>query len=186
MRMPKRVDLMIDMETLGTHPGSAILSIAAVPFDSTATAAMASISTFYEKISPRDPVLSKDPETVKWWDAQDTTAKVEAFSGIKSLHQVLVEFSWYFQSLGPAENIYIWGKGADFDPVLLAAAYDKCDLLVPWKFRNVRCFRTLEALFLRVTHVFEGVRHNALADAVNQARHAEKIFEYKTKLELDW
>jgi len=110
-----------------------------------------------------------------WWAMQDPEVRNEAFSGTKSLEVVLQEISDYLASFKC--DPVIWGKGSDFDNVLLAEAYDRCDIKLPWNFRNNRCFRTLTAIF--PYHSFDKIntkKHSALEDAKHQAEWAESIF----------
>ena len=183
MSNTQAIDVMLDLETLGTHPGDVILSVGAVPFNYSCgnTDKPFPLPECYEKISIADSITNRlniDPDTAAWWAKQDPAVRDEAFSGIVGVRDVLSGFAGYLRELGDIDSIYIWGKGADFDPIMLAAAYDALQLQLPWKFRNVRCFRTLAALFPQVTHEYIGTKHSAIDDARNQARHAEKIFQH--------
>jgi DNA polymerase III epsilon subunit-like protein len=171
MKEPKRViDVMLDLETVGVSAGCGILSIGAVTFDLE--------KQFHEKISPEScrGVLKESLETLRWWNTQPREIKDDAFSGTKGLTFVLLEFSEWFRSLGPVEDTYIWGNGADFDLPILQAAYETIGREKPWKGYNGRCYRTLKNLLPHVKpQVKNAVRHNALEDAKYQARHAVQL-----------
>ena len=93
----QETNIMLDMETLGTRPGCAILSIAAVPFSS-----QYDLEPFYLKISATsctDAGLHVDDATVAWWNKQSPEAYREAFSGKLELRAVLSEFADYCNHL---------------------------------------------------------------------------------------
>lgn len=168
---------MVDLETLSTKPNAAILSIGAVPF-------MPFIQEckFYEKVAPASPLLNPpdclfdiSQNTLAWWNKQPQHVRLEAYSGTKSISEVLTEFTSWLYSFN--KEIILWGNGADFDNVILTNAYNVFDVKPPWKFYNNRCFRTLKNISGVNAPVFEGDKHNALADAIHQARWASDIFE---------
>src|SRR4051812_3766510 len=66
-RRPTMQDIMIDLETLGTLPGSVILSIGAVAFDELSVAPGAGFYKVISTISCESCGLTKDEATEKWW-----------------------------------------------------------------------------------------------------------------------
>ena len=44
-----------------------------------------------------------------------------------------------------------------------------------WPYRNNRCYRTLKGLLPAIELERSGTHHNALDDAITQARHLQKI-----------
>lgn len=170
--------IMLDLETLGTAPGSAILAIGAVRFGSGLI-----LSEFYEKISLVNAVacgLKMDPETILWWLQQSEESRAEFAKPGRSLSHVLEDFThWCHRILDIAipqnGEIEMWGNGAAFDNVLLSAAYDRVGLNRPWKYSNDRCYRTVKNLYPDVEIVRDGTHHNALDDARSQAMHLMKM-----------
>ena len=69
----------------------------------------------------------------------------------------------------------MWGNGAAFDNVILAVAYKRAWLPVPWSYKNDRCYRTVAALAPEVARPEVGERHNAADDAEAQARHLIEV-----------
>lgn len=172
------IDIMIDLETMGVSAGCPVLSIGAVSLNET--------HQFYEKVSLESCIaygLKVNPDTAAWWQKQGEVAKHEAFSGTKELHVVLGEFADWFRNVERIEgDAFIWGNGADFDLPILAAAYEAVGMKKPWKPFNGRCYRTIKnwAQFKRITPPpFEGTKHNALSDAILQARHLLKILRFE-------
>jgi DNA polymerase III epsilon subunit-like protein len=161
--------VMCDIESLGTRPGSAILSIGAVQFTDDGIT-----SEFYQRIdlkSCTDYGLTIDPDTVLWWFKQADEARLEIVKPGNALDQVLGDFGDWLGS-DPAE---IWGNGASFDNALLAAAYHAIGRKLPWKYSADRCYRTIKALHPQNPFVRTGTLHNALDDARTQARHLLQI-----------
>lgn len=170
------INVMVDLETVGTSSYSGILAIGAIPFNCPQP-----LETFYEKASFQSLELAGfniDKATLDWWSKQPQAARVEAFSGTKDIELVLHDFASYLSALKETTGceIVLWGNGSDFDNALLTDAYDKFGIKLPWKYTNNRCFRTLKNLFSHIKHEFVGMKHNALEDARNQAIHATKIF----------
>lgn len=166
------IDVMLDLETTGTKAGCCILAIGACSFSQE--------FTFYEKInleSCKIAGLRNEIETLKWWEKQTKEARDEAFSGTKDLITVLGQFSDFLRLLpATAKTTFVWGNGADFDLPILQAAYAKAGMKTPWEPFNGRCYRTLKNLYKTIEmRKFEGLKHNALADAKNQAMHAREI-----------
>ena len=168
------IDVMIDIETLGTTPGCAILAIAAVPFNSHTP-----LEYFYEKISQESCLhlgLFIDTKTVDWWAHQSGEAREEAFSGVNLIVPTLVSLSEYLKTLD--SSVRVWGNGASFDVPILEAAYSKAEMEPPWKYYNSLCYRTLKNLFKALPYIPPKIKHNALEDAKAQAAHAERIFRF--------
>lgn len=176
-------DLMVDLETLGKSAGCQILSIGACFFNRTAEGSEAIGKKFYAVCRTRGEAQGKlglrvDESTMRWWEQQSaesrTVLKLSKLASALDLSEALLEFSAY---MGTASGIKVWGCGSDFDCSILYAAYDACKLQLPWSFWNSRCYRTLKSeLKLVVEAKREGVYHNALDDAVHQAKHAAAIF----------
>ena len=173
---------MLDLETLGTTPDSAILAIGAVIFDPlTKTCG----PEFYQvvDITSSSRFGKMDPETIKWWMAQGREARnVFSDSNAVLLEEALQLFSWFVATNGGHE-LRVWGNGAGFDNVILTYAYRACGLTPPWNFRFDRDVRTIVELGIEVLGInpkknqtTRGVAHNALDDAKFQARYVSNIY----------
>jgi exodeoxyribonuclease VIII len=179
-------NVMIDLETLGTTPGSIIISIGACFFSTDGGPCGAMFHDVVNVASSCTYGLRGEEGTIKWWGEQSHDARKvyhDAMYGHgNDLKQVLEGFNSFLIAQGPGDglkNVKVWGNGAAFDNAILAAAYKAAGLTYPFAFWNDRCFRTLKALGkdLGVSEPpFQGVRHNALDDAVHQANWALAIF----------
>lgn len=170
-------DVMVDLETLGTTPGSVVLSIGAVAFNKQEVFD----HTFYAEINT-DSSYSYDmtscPKTLKWWDEQGADArKTLSNCNEGSVDELDVVLTGFKRFLAVNPDVRFWGNGAAFDNVILAAAYEATGIKLPWKFWNDRCYRTLKGLYPNVPLQRTGTHHNALDDAITQAKHAVAIFQ---------
>lgn len=172
----KRVQIMLDLETLGTTPGSIVWEIGG------AVIVNAEIAAFFHLLIDVNDAgecgLQIDAETLGWWMEQEDAAIAnlkKALTGAgEPLRMAMEKLSNWIaeicQSYGDPHPL-IWGNGANFDPVLLGACFEVLKMPVPWDGRDVRCYRTLKNLLPMVKVEREGVAHRADDDARHQARH---------------
>jgi hypothetical protein len=159
--------VMLDLETLGTRPGSVILSIGAVFFDLDGKTG----ETFYRNIDPQtclDVGLTVDPQTKAWWMRQSDAARDALKIDRKSLAEVARDFASFFRAGGE----FVWAQGATFDPPLWEAAGLAVGRSAPWRFWNARDTRTVYDIcgFDYKSMPREGVFHNALDDCLTQVK----------------
>lgn len=176
------VNVMLDLETLGTRPGCAILAIGAVRFGP--ELANGTQNPFYQVVSTPSCThhygLHIDPATLRWWEMQRSEARdviKEAKACKIGLKTALANFTDYLAGMGGVDSISLWGNGSDFDISILAACYHACDMPLPWRFWNNRCFRTLRNLAGMKKKPAALVKHHALEDAVDQAVEAVEILK---------
>jgi hypothetical protein len=170
---------MLDLETLGTRPGCAILSIGAVRFDPSLPHGIA--DAFHVVVNTASCTqrygLTVDQGTLDWWACQSDEARAllaEAKASRVGLAAGLGDFTAYVQRQGSERDIRLWGNGADFDPVILRACYEACGIKWPWRY-GARCFRTLRELAGLPKKQAALIKHDALADATAQAKEAVEI-----------
>ncbi len=134
--------IMVDTETFGTHPGSALRSIGACVFDP-ATGEIG--ARFYANIDPNSceaAGLVVDPKTAEWWASQPREAQEALQSAQKPLAAGLEAFSGFYAAQG---GDALWCHGAGFDEPILRVAYRAVGLTPPWHYRAPRDTRTLFA-----------------------------------------
>lgn len=181
--------VMVDLETLGSNSFSVILSIGAVKFDMNADPdADDAYDTFHAYVDPGSCVahgLQMDTSTVMWWLAQSKESQeyqtkaqrvslpdaLEAFSAWIGMPKESDKRSEWMKTEAPK----VWGNGATFDNVILSNAYRACGMEQPWPFWGDRCYRTLKGLVPELKIERLGTHHNALHDAMSQARHLQKL-----------
>lgn len=176
--------LMIDLETLGTVPGCAILSIGAVYFDDKGQLG----DEFYKVIHRRSCIeagLHEDPNTISWWSRQSVEAcqvlRDAELDGQHSLAKVLSEFSDFCKR---DTKVKAWGNGADFDNAILNVAYRAVNVKPGYTAYNGRCYRTVKNLCGGPALERVGTYHNALDDAKSQAHHMMGLM--KVHPNLNW
>lgn len=162
-------DVMIDLETMGNRPGCAIRSIGACAFDPVSGATWRHFKVNIEPDSCARLELHEDPDTRAWWANQSAEAQaafeVDPVSIESAFYQLIKAFPWL-------KSTRVWCHGANFDDPILKVAFHRAvgDHCVPWSFYNVRCTRTLYALAGIKPDRSVGVHHDALDDAIAQAK----------------
>lgn len=156
--------VMIDIETLGIEPGAAILSIGACTFDTDGVGETVHVSVDLE--SCQDRGLEIDADTLQWWLEQDDAAR-EILTGGVPLATALAELREFLETHAYDE---LWANSPKFDMEHLETAYDALDWPTPWVFYELRDVRTVQALPGAVERDQDGTEHDALDDAVHQAR----------------
>lgn len=184
MFSPDAIHVALDLETLGTTPGSVILQIGAQAF--TASESILGIQTmcdiYIDSLISYSAGFHKSPDTVDWWNNQNPETRRCVFSGTTAPYQALMEFNTYMKGLGDKRSVYLWGNSNRFDCGLLEAYYRHYGQEIPWDFRNERDFRTLTALY---PHLYASAKmqytneeqHNGYWDA----RWESCIIEYILK-----
>ena len=156
------MDIMIDIETVGTGPDACILTIAAQTFDPNALGYLP--QDYYARVDiDSQPNREVDDATVEWWATQSEEAQDEAFGeeGRIPLKQALEELS----KLCFHCNL-TWANGTTFDMVILENAYKQEQLPLPWRFWNVRDARTVYSLYPDLPK--PKASHHALEDCKRQ------------------
>lgn len=163
--------IMVDIETLGTRPGSAIISIGMVAFDGSAITASQGWA-----LDSADWIGDIDPSTVKWWTEQSQAAREYSFNGKLRAMDIVHQISDFVNRYGSDE---CWANDPDFDVVLLKSWWHKLSerSMLPGRFpiayRTCRSYRTIcaEARRLGISiPAYSGTAHNPVDDAANQAR----------------
>ena len=170
---------MVDLETLSTENNAVIVSIGIALFDEENV-----VKQFYLPIDLSsydyfmEGVFHISTSTVLWWMKQsDEARKVFSDSRAESIKTALPAVKAFLETHATS-GVKVWGNGSDFDNVILANAYKACEMKLPWKYYNNRCYRTVKDLCPGVPIIREGTHHNALDDAVNQAKHLIELNKY--------
>lgn len=166
--------IMLDLETMGTGPNAAIVAIGAVEFELTKAGGQLGDS-FYQCISLESAMSSGgqvDGSTVLWWLTQSDAARAMFAQPAIDHGNALAGFSKWMAQRGEPKNLRVWGNGASFDNVILASAYRRAELQLPWNSFNDRCYRTVKSMHPAAPTIQRtGTHHNAKDDAINQANH---------------
>ncbi|CTQ15092.1 Exodeoxyribonuclease VIII [Klebsiella variicola] len=180
------VHVMVDLETMGKKHNAPIVAIGAVVFDP-ATGSIG--ESFYKVVCLESSVnwgAVIDPSTVIWWLKQSSEARSAIVNDDAiPLQDALLQFREFVSDnvAGGSKKAQVWGNGASFDNSILRSSYDCIAEDYPWEYWNDRDVRTMvelgQAIIFdpKTTIPFEGSRHNALADAIHQARYVSAIWQ---------
>ncbi|HCM5865916.1 TPA: 3'-5' exoribonuclease [Klebsiella pneumoniae] len=180
------VHVMVDLETMGKKHNAPIVAIGAVVFDP-ATGSIG--ESFYKVVCLESSVnwgAVIDPSTVIWWLKQSSEARSAIVNDDAiPLLDALLQFREFISDnvAGGSKKAQVWGNGASFDNSILRSSYDCIAEDYPWEYWNDRDVRTMVELGQAIsfdpktTIPFEGSRHNALADAIHQARYVSAIWQ---------
>lgn len=174
-------DVMLDLETLGTKPGSAVIAIGAVFFNRE----KAHIGPTYHQAIDIASVLQYgfgvDGDTLKWWLGQGDDARQALLDDTEKLVPTLMDFAHFVTDDidgGVEEEVKVWGNSAAFDNVLLRTMYEGLNLRAPWQWWNDRCYRTLKKERdpkMELAPKRTGTHHHARDDALFQTYHLLNI-----------
>lgn len=162
---------MLDLETLGTKADTAVLSIGLVLFNREKILGekyiVPSLSVQLKKAG-----RAVDASTLTWWMQQETAAKQvfkESNASILTISGAVSDMLTFINGVTRDPNLLVWSNGAGFDVPIIEHMIHSVNLEAPWKFWNIRCYRTLKCLYDIEKEALKGVKHNALDDARFQA-----------------
>lgn len=164
-----RLNLMIDLETLGTGHRSVVTQLGWATFDLEGREEGPILHGCYT-LDPQqqlDMGRKADWSTIAWWLNQSQDARDAMREGpCRPLGAVLSSF----RGQHDWEKVEgVWGHGATFDITLLESLHADMGLKAPWGFREVRDTRTLFAFAPAVEWPTNPVKHDAEKDAIAQA-----------------
>lgn len=169
----KSVDLMIDLETLGTDPDCVVLSIGACVFDFQKKKIVDKFYIVLDTEDQKNCFRTVDQNTLKWWSQQSNQAKKVFTEPKEEVREALDQFVQFILRNGTISQIKPWGNGSTFDISILESLFKDYEVKVPWLFYNVMDLRTFVRFQGKGDKVpkLEGVNHHALDDAINQANY---------------
>jgi len=177
-----RLDIVLDLETLGTSNSPVITQIGAVAFDIKTGKKVREFMLNVTIDSCLKAGLKPDGSTIKWWMTQSKEVRDEVFNSdqVVTISKALNAFRDWVTTLsasvdGGKKNVYLWGNGILADNTWIKGANEALNIPEYLSYQNHRDVRTL--LDLASTHIgesksiitkqitSEGSHHNALADA---------------------
>lgn len=159
-----KIPFMVDIETYDVTPSSVILSIGGYLIHPDTE--INPQDTFYVELSTATQFeRTASQSTIDWWADQEAAGMPCPRHGVVSLRGGLQMFADWLTSY-QCQPI-IWCKGTDFDTAILSNAFKQSGIPVPWRYSDVRDFRTALKMFTQNTSGKPS--HNALDDARVQA-----------------
>jgi len=178
MSEPTRV--MVDIETLGTDPGAAILSVGAVTFGRDGVGETFAASVDLESCQAYG--LDIDAATLSWWLRRDADQR-EVLHGGDDLDDVLAAFVRWYRARNADQ---LWANSPIFDVAILDHACARVDVTPPWSYWELRDYRTLSNIGLAADLDREGgTEHDALDDARYQARVAAATLDRLARVDAE-
>lgn len=182
----KYTDVMLDLETVGIVPGSALIQIAAVPFN--INTGKISTNVFNMSINLQkqlDEGFTYNQSTLDWWEKENLNLFKELSNSKNFYVNVGIEFQKWYNNLENKNELRLWGNSNRFDIGILHGWYIKSigDKFNPfwntWNERDVRTIASIDPV-IKNTFKFIGIRHNAIDDCKHQIRYMRKILrKYK-------
>ena len=183
---PPAVMVMVDLETLGTEPGCAVVAIGAVQFALQGPGPIIR-SEFKRTVTLTSCAragLTINAPTLEWWLTQPYEAITSTFAGERTdVWSACKDFTRWVRELGaPDAPLQLWAKPPQFDQKILEAACAAVGTPVPWGHRDWRDLRTLEDVAAQAGYKLPDTQpalaHDALEDARAQAYNAAKRLLY--------
>lgn len=177
--------VMVDLETMGNNPNAPIVSIGAVFFNPVTCELGPEFYTPVALQSEIDNGAKPDADTILWWLKQDQAVREAIWSaGAVHINTALANLRTFITSYSPdCRFTKVWGNGANFDNVILRQSFERAQIPCPWMFWNDCDVRTMVMLGRELGFdpkrdmPFDGVLHNALADARHQAKYVSAIWQ---------
>lgn len=171
------MDVMVDIECMALTEDAAVIQIAAVQFEPVLGGKVVICDSFNTGIKLVGQARYVDPDTLLWWLTQGERARgvmMDCLGNGIGLEQALMLFhSWYEQR----KPRCVWSHGAAYDIPVLQNAYRQYGQEPPWGYRDVRDTRTLfMALKDPDIDLPENLAHDAIQDAVHQAKCVQRAF----------
>lgn len=166
------MDLMVDIETLGTGTRALITQIGACYFDRN-TGEIG--ETFCENIRIQDSLnkgFEIDGDTIKFWLSQDKAIIEKMLKNAQDMEKVLGHFKQFYK-----KGTIAWAH-ATFDFPILSNAYRMLGLKDTIPYKMMRDIRTLVDLSEIKIKKEEGdpKNHNALDDCFYQVKYCVECF----------
>jgi DNA polymerase III epsilon subunit-like protein len=165
--------IVLDFETLGNRPDTAVLSLGAVFFD--VNGIIKQKEWFFQVQGQLENNRSVTADTIAWWMNQGGKAKT-VFERSKTEGITIRDFIPQFLEFANFKGVRAWGNGATFDISIIENIFHQTRSKLPWQYYHARCYRTMKPLF-KSQKEFEGVKHNALDDAIFQAKNLIEFFK---------
>jgi 3' exoribonuclease, RNase T-like len=162
---------MVDLETYGLKPDSVILSLGMCRFNWAGPG-----FGFYQTYNPLTQYgRTKDLKTEAWWATQPNPpihGTLDLRFGLEQFINLLQQNKFHTD-----DKIEIWAQGTDFDIIKLEHAMDSFGLEIPWGYNAKSDLRTLRKYNddIYVGNITNAEKHNAMSDAIYQAKIASRI-----------
>lgn len=187
------IHLMVDIESMGLSVDAPVITVGAVLFDPRQQDDVGALEKrgFLRRVDVKDAVEQSsgiDGDTLRFWlNQKDEAIKALIGAAAVPLKNALEDLRQYAVHRWPKGDdkffhghsqfpisCLVWANSPDFDCKILERAFARVGDQFPFKFFQYRCLRTLKDLAWpngpdSVPKFAGGTKHDAMADAVNQA-----------------
>jgi hypothetical protein len=137
-----RIDIMTDIETLGTGSDSTIFQISAIAFDINNGKPIAEFNQIANIADNRR--MKVDGSTLLWWLNTDKELLTDLLSkGTGSSEQLLQAFHAWMLDLRIKGELHLWGNGILFDNKMIQYQLESIGMKYPIHYKNDRDVRTI-------------------------------------------
>lgn len=150
-----RIDIMVDLETLGLTADNPVIQIGALAFN-LSTGEKYGDFVEYCKLDVAESGMFIDTNTYQWWLDENAGLLQQILAkGIASGNtekQMIQKFVKWIGAIAlkhkiSKSNIHIWGNGMLFDNAIIHGKCKRYDILYPIIYQNDRDVRTIVDLF---------------------------------------
>ena len=195
MAKKERIDVMVDLETLGTDFNAVIFQIASAAFDIETGNIVEEFNEFADisKLTDDDGIINGG--TLKWWldTNKELLAELLSKNNAYTPRELLVIYHrWLNELTLEYDEVYLWGNGILFDNAIIRHKFENYGLKYPIFYRNDRDVRTIFELAQIKTgetakemhdRIYDKERtaHDAMNDVKNQIALVSECYRILTK-----
>lgn len=183
----QRLDLMLDIETLGTENDTTLIQLACVAFDIRTGNIISEFNEFIDIGQTKE--LKVTGSTIKWWlktDANLFKSLIE--KGNLPEREVFEKFHNWMKGLQETYSLYAWGNGLLFDLAIIKTKLIQYGFSYPISFKTERDVRTIVDLYCAKKGISEKqfkdihkstdlIAHNGLDDCKFQIRFVVEAYK---------
>lgn len=190
-----RIDVMVDIETLGTSSDSTIFQISSVAFDINTGDTISSYNRIADIRKNEDYEMNVSGNTLVWWLNTDKDLLSKLLNeGKGSSSELIEDFNTWLVGLGLVGDLHLWGNGIIFDNKMIQHQFENSGLEYPIHYKRDRDVRTIVDLTcvklgitekeLRDKYYDKNLEvHNAFNDVINQINLVVNCYRELTSVE---
>src|SRR5690625_800598 len=195
MAKKERIDIMVDLETLGTDFNAVVFQIAASGFDIESGETLSEFNEIADISSLEKEDGAIDGSTLKWWLDTDKELFAELIDRgdtftVRGIFESF--YKWLTRLHEKYERVYLWGNGILFDNAIIRHKLENYGMGYPIFFRNDRDVRTIfelaqiktgetaQEMYDRI-YDKELVAHDAMNDVKNQVALVTECYKILTE-----
>lgn len=142
-----RIDIVVDIETLGNEPGCTIFQIAAIAFDIETGKIIKSFNKIADLSVAKD-FLKVNGSTLIWWlkTNKELLTKLLTTKDCSPYSLIDYFYKWLLLLKSDYKEVYMWGNGILFDNALIKQAFKDANMNYPIDYNKDRDIRTIVEL----------------------------------------